>query len=89
MSIIRQLTNSLVLSGYHGPSMRKVLSRVHLHSAVQEDIRPLVGKYLKGGSVLYPASNPSPPPSSMRKGVSHSEPFLKILSEFGIPIHDK
>ena len=88
MSIIRQLTNTLVLSGYHGPEMQKVISQVDFHKAVQEDIRPLVGEYLYGSPISYPATNPGPPPSSIRKGVSHWEPFLKMLNQAGIPIRE-
>jgi hypothetical protein len=86
VSIMRQLTGSLVLSGYHGPAMREVLESVDLFSAVRDDIRPLVGERLFGGPVSYPSTNPGPPPSLIRRGVSHLRPFLKRLSSLGIPI---
>jgi len=88
MSIIRQLTDVLVLSGYHGPAVQKVWSQVDLNRAVQEDIRPIVGKYLHGGPVSYPSTNPSPPPSKIRKGMSHLQPFLKALRSVGISVHE-
>jgi hypothetical protein len=86
MAFIRQLTNSLVLSGYHGPAVQKVISEVELKSAVQEDVRPLVGKYLYGRAVFYPDANPGPPSSKMRKGISHLGPFLKTLNSIHIPV---
>ncbi|MBI5739854.1 MAG: hypothetical protein HZA16_03950 [Nitrospirae bacterium] len=85
MSIIRQLCDALAVSGYHGPSMRRVLSEVDLKRAVQDDVRPLIGKCLHGGPVIYPEANPGPPRSDIRRGVSQVEPFLKILSTLGIP----
>jgi len=89
MSFLRQLTNSLVLSGYHGPAVRKVFSQVDLHSSVQEDVRPLIGRYLHGCPVLYPSINPGPPLSKIRKGISHVEPFLKALTSLGVTINNK
>ena len=88
MSIIRQLTDALVLSGYHGPAVQKIWSQVDLNRAVQDDIRPIVGKYLHGGTVLYPSTNPSPPPSEIRKGISHLQPFLKSLRAVGISVYE-
>ena len=86
MSIMRELTSCLVLSGYHGLEVKKAISRVDLARAVQKDIRPLVGEYLRGSPVVYPATNPAPPASHVRKGVSHVEPFLETLSSVGIRI---
>ena len=88
MSIIRQLTDALVLSGYHGPAVQKIWSQVDLNRAVQDDIRPIVGKYLQGGTILYPSTNPGPPPSKIRKGISHLHPFLKALRAVGISVHE-
>lgn len=88
MSIIRSLTNALVLSAYHGPAMRRVLSAVDLHNAVKDDIRPMVGRYLLGGEVTYPSENPGPPLASIRKGISGWEPFLKALTHAGIPFSE-
>ena len=88
MSIIRQLTDALVLSGYHGPAVQKVWSQVDLNRAVQKDIRPIVGKYLHGGTVLYPSTNPGPPPSKIRKGMSHFQPFIKALRSVGISVYE-
>jgi hypothetical protein len=85
-SIIRQITDALVVSAYHGPEIRKVFSEVDLAAAAQEDIRPIIGEYLHGRPVKYPSSNPGPPLSAIRKGISHAEPFLKALSSLGIAI---
>ena len=89
MSIIRQLTNSLVLSGYHGPAVRRVVCQVDLNTAVQEDVRPIIGRYLHGSPVVYPTTNPGPPPSEIRKGISHIDAFVKMLSSCGVAIMDK
>jgi len=88
MSIIRQLTDALVLSAYHGSAVQKVWSQVDLNFAVQKDIRPIVGKYLHGREVLYPSTNPGPPPSKIRKGISHLQPFFKALRAAGISVHE-
>ena len=89
MSIIRQLTNSLVLSGYHGPAVQKVVQDVDFRKAVQEDLRPRVGEYLLGKPVVYPATNPAPALSEIRKGISHAEPLLRLLSRYGIAIYNR
>ncbi len=89
MSIIRQLTNSLVLSGYHGRAVRRVVCQVDLNTAVQEDVRPIIGRYLHGSPVVYPTTNPGPPPSEIRKGISHIDAFVKMLSSCGVAIMDK
>jgi hypothetical protein len=89
MSIIRQLTDALVLSGYHGPGVRRVIYHVDWKRAVQEDVRPRIGNYLHSGPVIYPATNPGPPLSRIREGMSHLEPFLKILRSAAIPVQDK
>ncbi len=86
MSIVRQLTDCLVLSGYHGPEAEKIVSEVDLYRAVQQDVRPLVGACLLGREVVYPSVNPSPPLSRFRSGQSHLEPFLTNLQSIGIPI---
>ena len=86
MSVMRELTNCLVLSGYHGSEVRRVVCEVDLARAVQNDIRPLVGKYLRGRPVVYPATNPGPVPSSNRKDISHVRPFVETLSSVGIRI---
>jgi hypothetical protein len=86
LSLIRQLVDALVLSAYHGPAMRDVLSRVDLHRSVQDDVRPLVGSYLHGRPVVYPATNPGPPPSAHRRGCSHLQPFLAALATAGVSV---
>jgi hypothetical protein len=89
MSFIRLLTGSLVLSGYHGPAVKEVVSRVDLSRAVNEDIRPRIGKILHGAEVVYPAENPGPPSSKIRRGISGPEPFLRALKTLDIAIDDR
>lgn len=86
MSLLRQLTGALVLSGYHGPAMRGTVGQVNLNTAVPRDVRPLIGELLYGAPVRYPADNPGPPPSAIRRGVSHLEPFLSTLRSAGIVV---
>lgn len=85
-SIMRQLTDAIVLSAYHGKEMQIVLSEVDLCSSVQDDVRPMIGEWLHGSPVLYPSENPGPPLSEIRKGISHAEPFIEVLSSMGITI---
>ena len=80
MSMLRDLTDALVLSGYHGPAVQDVVSQVDWKNAVQMDIRPLIGRYLHGDPVLYPSTNPGPPLSKIRENLSGLVPFLKTLS---------
>lgn len=84
MSMQRQLTGALTLSPYHGSEMRRVVEQVDLDRAVSFDIRPLIGELLHGRPLKYPASNPCPPPSTMRRGYSHLQPFLDVLKLAGI-----
>ena len=88
MSMLRDLTDALVLSGYHGPAVKDVVSQVDWKIAVQEELRPLVGRYLHGGPVHYPSTNPGPPLSKIREDISHIEPFLKTLLLTGITAED-
>lgn len=84
MSLLKDITDALVLSAYHGPAMRALLARVDLRGAATTDIRPAIGEALAGGPVVYPTDNPSPPPSSFRQGRSHFAAFLEVLSRYGI-----
>ena len=86
VSMVRQLTDALAVSIYHGPAMQKVISQVDFYRAVQQDVRPRIGEYLRGGPVLYPTDNPGPPLSIIRKDVSHVEPFLKVLTSTGVRV---
>jgi hypothetical protein len=86
MSFLRQLTDTLVLSGYHGSSVQEVVSKVDLNKAVQNDIRPLIGRYLHGGPVSYPAKNLTPPRSVIRQNASGLKPFLKALSSTDVRV---
>jgi hypothetical protein len=86
MSILRGLTDALVLSAYHGPAMCEVLSQVDLRTTVQEDVRPRIGARLRGGDVWYPEVNPGPEPSSMRRGRSDSGTFLGTARRAGLRI---
>lgn len=85
MSIIRQLTGALALSAYHGPAARRVLQRADLR-AVGRDLRPQLGERLYGKPVAYPTSNPSPPRSEFRAGISHLSPFLQLARSLGIRV---
>lgn len=86
MSLLRDLTESTVLSAYHGPSVTSVLSEVDLASAVIEDVRDKVGATLAGGNVRYPGSNPGPPPSKFRRGLSGVSRFLEEASRMGLKV---
>lgn len=84
LAFIRAIANCLVLSAYHGPEVMKVWQKVDLASAAQKDMRNLVGEILLGRSVVYPESNPAPPPSMIRKGVGDFSDFAQKLQEAGL-----
>jgi len=84
MSLLKDLTDALVLSAYHGPAVRALLARVDLRGAVPTDIRPAIGEALAGGPVVYPTANPSPPPSAFRKRCSHVGAFVEVLARHGV-----
>jgi hypothetical protein len=86
-AILREISGALVLSAYHGPAARAVWTHADFDRVVREDIRPMVGKYLRGDVVAYPAKNPGPPRSGFRKGLSGVRPFLEATEAAGIPIH--
>lgn len=86
MSLIRELTGGLVLSGYHGPRVQEVIASVDFERAVSVDVRPLVGQELKGEQVHYPDSNPTPPPSPYRRNCSDVGSFMKALKAIGIRV---
>ncbi len=44
------------------------------------DIRAAIGEALAGGPVVYPTTNPSPPPSPFRKRRSHVAAFVEVLA---------
>ena len=86
MGLIRQLTNTLILSAYHGPEVQRVFSKVDMKNAVVEDTRPLIGRLLLGRKVLYPSVNPGPCKSSIRKDMSSFKIFASELNSMGIKI---
>lgn len=86
VSLVRAITDCLVLSAYHGPAMARTFAEVDLDAAVQTDLRDDVGARLLGGPVVYPTSNPGPPPSRLRANRSSPERFLSMLEAAGIQI---
>ena len=86
MALIREITDCLALSAYHGPEMIKVWEEVDLGSAAQRDMRNLVGRYLHGKDVIYPMINPAPPPSKIRIGMSSPSKLIELLESGGIRI---
>jgi hypothetical protein len=86
MSMLRQLTNALVLSGYHGPAARRVMAAVDFRRAVTRDVRPLLAETLYGRPVRFPDVNPGPPLSQQRRGVSHLAPFVRELARIGVAV---
>jgi len=86
MAFIREITDCLALSGYHGPEMIKVWEDVDLGSVAQSDMRDLIGRYLHGKDVIYPSHNPGPPPSKIRIGMSSPKMFIELLEAGGVRI---
>ena len=86
VGLLRELTGALVLSGYHGSATREVFRRVDYSRAIREDIRPRVGRYLAGRDIQYPATNPYPPISFHRQGLSRVELFLDRLQGLDVEI---
>jgi hypothetical protein len=85
MEFLRELTGCLFLSAYHGPSVRQVWRDVDLASAVQADMRHLVGQNLAGRPVVYPSANPAPPPSPFRAGLGSPKRFFDLLDRLKFP----
>ncbi len=86
MCFLRSLTDMLVLSGYHGPNMRALISTVDLGEVCQDDLRPAVGKLLAGRDVYYPDNNPWPKTSSFREGLHKPENFINLLRAADVEI---
>lgn len=59
-AIVRELTDCLTLSGYHGREVISVLQHSDLAECVKEDLRPAIGRLLAGREVWYPSHNPGP-----------------------------
>lgn len=83
LSLMKGMTDALVLSAYHGPAMRALLARLDLRAVVR-DIRPQIGETLAGGPVVYPTANPSPAPSSFRRGHAGLDRFVAVLARHGL-----
>ncbi len=86
LALMREVTGALALSAYHGPSTRQIWATLDIAKCVQADIRPLVGNSLKGAAVTYPETNPSPPCSASRKGISGVEQCVASLRQLGVEI---
>ncbi len=86
LSVLRDLTDALFLSAYHGPAVSSVLAEVDLAAAVREDVRPQIGARLAGRAVKYPESNPGPAPSSFRRGISGVGHFLEVAARKGLRV---
>jgi hypothetical protein len=80
MDFIRELTDSLPLSAFHGPAMRDVLERAVLPPLTRRDIRFDIGERLFGRPVWYPEQNPAPPPSVQRHGRHHMTAVRESLA---------
>ena len=88
LAFLRDFTNCLVVSAYHGRRFRSLVSQTDYHRAVQRDIRPEIGRRLLGAPVKYPATNPGPPPSRFRLGIADIGRFLETARRHGL-IHDE
>ena len=88
LGFIREIADCLVLSAYHGPEVMKVWQEVDLASVAQRDMRDRIGEVLLKRPVIYPAANPAPGASIMRKGLGQPDNFVSMLKEGGIMIHD-
>jgi hypothetical protein len=86
MSMLRQLTDALFASIYHGPAVRAVREDVDLPLAVPRDVRPLVGEYLRGEPLVYPSINPGPDRSTIRRGLSGVAPFVEAVRRLGVRV---
>ena len=86
MGFIREIADCLTISAYHGPAVMKVWEQVDLAAVARQDMRPKVGHILLGRDVVYPQNNPSPAPSSFRKGLSNPQRFFDLLKQTGIKI---
>ena len=75
-----------MLSAYHGPAVTDVLRRIDLCHAVNEDVRPRIGNLLFGASVVWPATNPAPAPSRLRRGLNSVAGFLEQLQRRGVRV---
>lgn len=81
LSIMRAVTRCLTLSAYRGKRMRQVFGQLDLANAVQQDIRPAVGRILFGSDVPYPVKNPGPLPDDSRYWHAQPEVFMRVLEE--------
>ena len=86
MSFLRALTDSLVLSAYHGKNVRSVIAKADFGAVLQKDVRPKIGEILLGREVIYPKENPSPKISSFREGLHKSKRLIKLLQNTNIEI---
>lgn len=86
MSFMRGLTDCLFVSSYHGVQATEVLQSVNLEQAVRFDVRPMIGERLLGREVRYPATNPGPPLSQMRRRLCHPDRFLAAVRSANIPL---
>ena len=50
------------------------------------DVRPLIGECLRGSPLVYPATNPGPDPSEIRRGISGIVPFVEAIRRLGIHV---
>ncbi len=86
MSFLRAIMDMLVLSGYHGPNVSKIIANADLGIVAQRDIRPLIGTKLLGREVNYPMENPHPKISEFRKDLHHAKLFADMLEEAGVEV---
>ena len=86
MSFLRALTDSLVLSAYHGRNVRAVIAKADFGAVLQKDVRPKIGKILLGRDVIYPKSNPSPKVSSFREGLHKPDRLIELLQNIDVEI---
>ncbi len=78
-SIMRAVTDRVVLSAYHGREMQRALASVDLTRAVTRDLRTDIARRLAGREVWFPSTNPSPEPVLRDPEFSRPPAFVQAL----------
>jgi hypothetical protein len=86
MSFLHEYLEVPVLSMYHNANVMRVITHTDFEKVVTSDLRKQIGETLINRSLFYPDTNPSPPNSIVRKGLSGTNYYLEMVRKINIRV---
>ncbi len=90
LAMMREFAGAPSVSGYHGGYCTQVLKQLHFEDSIVRDVRPDLGRSIRGSDVWYPESNPGPARMEWKRRDHEPDRFRDQLieKEIGIEIEN-